>query len=229
MSEAGRKQPQPECDCNGIDLKFDETYAAEKLETYRIEGADPSTRALIEAITAEGVRDLTLLDIGGGVGALQHELLERGLASAQEVEASAANIAACQSEAEARGHADRISHVYGDFASVADTLAPADVVTLDRSICCWSDPLGLIDGSAGMARRLYGLVYPRDTWWVRYGWRTWGNVRQLIKRTGLRLMTPRSADVEAVLARRGLYLHRHATVGVWQIALFVREAPAPGE
>lgn len=217
----------PECDCDGIDLKFDEAYAAEKLEAYRSHGPDPSTRALIDAISAEDVRGLTLLDIGGGVGAVQHDLLERGLASAQEVEASAANVAACQAEAEARGHANRISHVTGDFASVADKLAPADIVTLDRSLCCWPQPLALIDGSAGMARRLYGLVYPRDTWWVRYGWRTWGNVRQIVKRTGLRLMTPRSAAVEAILAQHGLYLHRHATIGVWQVALFARETPAP--
>ena len=226
MAEAGRDQPEPGCDCEGIDLKFDETYAAEKLETYRNGGADPSTRALIDAITAEDVQGLTLLDIGGGVGALQHELLERGLSSAQEVEASAAYVAASQSEAEARGHADRISHVHGDFASVADTLAPADVVTLDRSLCCWPDPLGLVDGSARMARQLYGLVYPRDTWWVRYGWRSWGNLRQVIKSTDLRLSTPSSAEVEAILKRHGLYLCRHTTVGVWQIALFAREAPA---
>ena len=74
----------PECDCDGIDLKFDEAYAAEKLEAYRRHGPDPSTRALIDAISAEGVRGLTLLDIGGGVGAVQHDLLERGLASAQD-------------------------------------------------------------------------------------------------------------------------------------------------
>jgi magnesium-protoporphyrin O-methyltransferase len=215
------------CHCDGLDTGFDEAYAAEKLAAYRSHGPDRSTRALIEAISAEDVAGLTLLDIGGGVGAVQHGLLERGVVSAQEVEASAAYVAACRTEAEARGHADRISHLSGDFASVRDKLAPADIVTLDRSICCWPEPLALIDGSAGMARRLYGLVYPRDTWWVRYGWRSWGNIRQLIKGTGLRLMTPRSAQVEAILASHGLFLLRHATVGVWQIALFAREAPAP--
>ncbi len=216
-----------DCDCDSerIDLKFDEAYAAGKLEAYRSRGPDPGTRALLEAICTEAVAGQTLLDIGGGVGALQHELLERGVSSAQEVEASAAYVVACQAEAEARGHADRVSHVIGDFASVAETLTPADIVTLDRVVCCWSEPLALIDGSARMARRLYGLVYPRDTWWVRYGWRTWGNLRQLIKRSGLRLMTPRSADVEAILAQQGLHLRHHTTVGVWQVALFVREAP----
>lgn len=213
-----------DCRCEPIDTRFDEAYAAEQLERYRRLGPDASTRALLDAIMAEDIEGLTLLDIGGGVGAIQHELLARGLAAAQEVEASAAYAEACRAEAVARGHADRISHVVGDFSSVQAAVSPADIVTLDRSVCCWSAPLALIDDSAGMARRLYGLVYPRDTWWVRYGWRTWGNARQVIKRSGLRLTTPRRRDIEAVLARHGFRPRRQSTAGVWQIALFERTA-----
>ena len=97
-------------------------------------------------------------------------------------------------------------------------------VTLDRSLCCWHAPLELVDSSAGMAQRLYGLVFPRDTWWVRYGWRTWGNVRQIMKRSGLRLVTPRAADIEAILARHDLHPRYRATSGVWQVALFAKGA-----
>jgi hypothetical protein len=61
---------------------------------------------------------------------------------------------------------------------------------------------------------------------VRYGWRSWGNLKQLIKRSGLRLATPRSAEVETVLARHGLQLRHQTTSGVWQIALFTKAAPA---
>ena len=213
-----------DCGCDRIDARFDETYAHEKLQRYRSLGPDASTLALLEAITAEGVEGRTLLDIGGGVGAVQHELLARGLDSVQEVEASTAYSEACTAEAEARGHGDRIVHLTGDFASVRAAVEPADIVTLDRSLCCWHAPLELVDSSAGMARRLYGLVFPRDTWWVRYGWRTWGNARQIMKRSGLRLVTPRAADIEAILARHDLHLRHRATSGVWQVALFAKSA-----
>lgn len=211
-----------DCNCDRIGARFDEAYAAEKLQRYRRQGPDESTLALVEIVAAEGVEGLTLLDIGGGVGAVQHELLARGLGSVQEVEASAAYSAACRAEAEIRGHGDRITHLIGDFGSVREAVEPADIVTLDRSLCCWHEPLELLDASARMARQFYGLVFPRDTWWVRYGWRSWGNLRQIAKRSGLRLMTPRSVDVEAVLARHDLYPRRRTTSGVWQVALFAK-------
>ena len=63
--------------------------------------------------------------------------------------------------------------------------------------------------------------------WVRHGWRHLSDVRQILKRSGLRLSTPRATDVEAILARHGLRLHRHAEVGVWQVALYANEAGPP--
>ena len=213
-----------DCRCEQVGSRFDEAYAAEKLASYRTHGPDPSTRALLDAISVADVRGKTLLDIGGGVGAVQHELLRRGVESVQEVEASAAYAAACRAEAGRQGHGDRIVHLSGDFGSVADVVVPADIVTLDRSVCCWHDPLTLIDQSGAKARWLYGLVYPRDVWWVRYGWRYLSNLRQVLERSGLRLSTPRTGDVERILARHHLRPHSRTEVGVWQVAVFVRVA-----
>ncbi len=217
-----------ECQCDPIASRFDEAYAAEKLELYRSAGADPSSRALIEAISTHDVRGRTLLDIGGGVGAIQHELLRRGLDSVQEVEASPAYGAACRTEAERLGHADRIRHLSGTFASVADAVDPADIVTLNRSVCCWHDPLTLLDQAAAKSRWLFGLVYPRDVWWVRHGWRHLGNIRQVLSRSSLRLSTPRAADIEAVLGSHGLHRGSQRSVGVWQIAVFAMEPGGAG-
>ena len=220
--------PVVTCSCDQVGPQFDEAYAAAKLARYRTVGPDPSTRALLDAILAEDIRGGTLLDVGGGVGAIQHELLKRGVASAQEVEASAAYVAACRSEAERQGHADRITHICGDFICVASAVEPADIVTLDRSLCCCHDPLALVDHTAARTRWLYGLVYPRDVWWVRHGWRHLGNARQVLKHSGLRLSTPRAMKVEAILAQHGLSLRRHAEVGVWQIALFATDRARGG-
>ncbi|MFV2063487.1 MAG: hypothetical protein ACC726_08230 [Chloroflexota bacterium] len=210
------------CQCDRIESKFDETYAAEKLASYRSDGPDASTEALIEAIRAEGIEGMTLLDIGGGVGAVQHALLESGVTSAQEVEASQAYLAACQAEAERQGHADRIIHLFGDFGAVADVVEPADIVTLDRSMCCWHDMPDLVTRSSAKARQLYGLVYPRDVWWVRHGWRLFSNFRQLVRRSPMRVFTHRTRDVEAILSRQGFDLCSHNELGVWQIAVYAR-------
>jgi hypothetical protein len=47
---------------------YDEKRATSELRKYRERGPIPSTRALIEALKAEGVEGATLLDIGGGIG-----------------------------------------------------------------------------------------------------------------------------------------------------------------
>lgn len=210
------------CECDPDASSFDEAYAQAKLSAYRAGGPDPSTRLLIEALCVDDLAGMTLLDIGGGVGAVQHALLKAGVRSAQEVEASAAYSAACRDEAERQGHADRIIHVVGDLVSVADRLEPADIVTLDRSLCCWHDMPSLVGRSAPLARRLYGLVYPRDVWWVRSGWRLFSGARRLARRHPMRVYLHRRQDVEALLAAEGLVPRSYAEVGVWQVATFAR-------
>src|SRR5262245_39909488 len=96
------------CQCQGIEDEFGQREAARKLESYRQRGPEHTTTMLLEAIAAEGVAGKSLLDIGGGVGAIQHELLKAGLQSAVDIDASTAYIAAAQDEGERQGHADRI-------------------------------------------------------------------------------------------------------------------------
>ena len=213
----------PTCQCEQIESRFDEPYAAEKLALYRDSGPDPSTTALIDALREEDLTGRTLLDIGGGVGAIQHGLLHSGVASAQEVEASAAYLAACKAEAKRQGHADRITHLSGDLASVADKVRPADIVTLDRSLCCWGDMPELVSRSAALATWRYGLVYPRDALWVRYGWWLYSNLRQAARRSAMRVFAHRQPDVEAILAEHGLRRHSYVEVGVWQVAVYARD------
>jgi len=61
---------------------YDERRAAADLKRYRENGPRPWTAALIESLKAEGVAGATLLDIGGGIGVIDHELLAAGAASA---------------------------------------------------------------------------------------------------------------------------------------------------
>jgi hypothetical protein len=210
------------CQCEGIESRFDAAYAAQKLEKYRRAGPDATTRALLDALSREGVEGMTLLDIGGGVGAVQHELLRSGVTSVVEVEASAAYQDACRQEAERQGHADRIEHHLGDFGTLADGIGLADIVTLDRAVCCWPDMRGLVRPSATKAGRLYGLVYPRDDWWVRIGWRTFTRLRLLARSNPMRVFVHRTRDVEAILRDEGLVPCSRRTMGVWQVVVFAR-------
>ena len=74
--------------CVGVEKLFDEKYAQRDLKRYLRKGPVKTTRLLIEAIRAEGVKDLSLLDIGGGIGAIQLELFEAGVSRALDVDAA---------------------------------------------------------------------------------------------------------------------------------------------
>src|SRR5512143_605941 len=140
------------CTC-GCANTFSTKEADADLRSYRSSGPTSSTRALIEALVAEGVDGATLLDVGGGIGAIQLELLPAGAASAEIVDATEAYVAVARAEAERRGYGDRTRGRVGDFVSLAPEVDAADIVTLDKVVCCYSDMPALLGRAAAHARR----------------------------------------------------------------------------
>jgi magnesium-protoporphyrin O-methyltransferase len=208
--------------CQGVDEVFGEKTAQRDLRRYRKHGPSRQTRVLLDAIRGEGVEQVSVLDIGGGVGAIQQELLAAGAARATAVDASTAYLVAARGEAERRGTAARVTYRSGDFVAIAEDVEPADVVTLDRVICCYGDMEALVGRSADRARRVYGLVYPQDAWWVRLGIRT-TNLGLRLGRRAFRAYAHRTAAVDAVARAHGLEPALRRRVGpIWQVALYTR-------
>lgn len=210
------------CQCQGIVTRFDRKYVAKKLERYRKNGPKKTTRQLIEALQAKGVSGMTLLDIGGGIGDIQHALLTSGVSSATDNEASKAYLEACRQEAERLGHADRIHHFLGNFVDVAKDIAPADIVTLDRVLCCYHDMPALVNLSAQKARKLYGIVYPLDRLWVRLAMEVYYNFRHWAQRNPMRNFVHPSKQVEAIIQSNGLNRYFYKVMGPWQVVVYVR-------
>ncbi len=213
---------EPRCSC-GCPNTFSTKTADNDLTRYLEHGPDGTTRALIEAIVAEGVEGATLLDIGGGIGAIQLELLAAGVASATSVDATEAYVEVARAEAGRRGFGDRTTAKSGDFVEIAKEIGPADVVTLDRVVCCDPDLAGLLEQATARARRMVGLVYPRDTWWNRIGARAIA-VFSWLTRDATRWHLHRSSDVDAILARAGFRRREIERSLIWQVVLYVRPA-----
>jgi len=210
------------CCCQGVDEMFGERAARHDLRRYRRRGPSKPTRVLLEALRREGVERASVLDVGGGIGAIQLELLDAGVDRVTSVDASAAYLRAAKEEAARRGNADRITYHAGDFVAVADRIEPADVVTLDRVICCYPDMEALVGRSAEHARRLYGVVYPRDAWWIRLGFLGL-NLGMRLRRRAFRVHLHRMDLVDAVARGRGLTPKLRRRVGpVWQVAVYAR-------
>lgn len=211
------------CQCQGIEELFNQKYVRKELSQYRARGADETTSMLTDAIRKEGVQGLTLLDIGGGLGAVQHALIEAGVQQVVSVEASAAYIQAAEEEIRRRGQAGRVSIQHGDFVKLAEEIAPADIVTLDRVICCYPEMEKLVSRSASRARKLYGLVYPRDTWWIKIGLAL-ENVYFRLRGSCYRAYVHPTKAVDALLNSHGLERRSHKQTLIWQVVVYVRSS-----
>lgn len=209
------------CQCHGIETMFGERVARKDLKRYRRKGPLKTTRILLDALQAEGVAGATLLDIGGGVGAVPNELFGAGVTGATVVDASPAYLQAATAEAERQGHVDRITYHRGDFVEVAANVAPADVVTLDRVICCYDEMEALVSASAEKAGRLYGIVYPRDTWWNRLGV-SLVNLSCRVRRNPFRVFIHSPGAVERMIQSEGLTRRFYRTTTLWQVIVYAR-------
>jgi magnesium-protoporphyrin O-methyltransferase len=205
------------------DALFDSRMANRDLEDYRRNGAEGGTRELICAIAERGIEGATLLDIGGGVGIIGQELLAAGASRLTDVDASRAYLDAARWLAEQRGTADRGEYHYGDFVTLAPAVAAADVVTLDRVVCCYADWRALVDASVAKAQRLYGLVYPVDRWWIRIG-AALGNAALRLMRQSFRFHVHPTRAIDARVRAAGFERSFERRGWIWQVVLYERTA-----
>jgi magnesium-protoporphyrin O-methyltransferase len=211
------------CGCEGFTEIFDQRTARHDLERYRRDGPDRTTRLLLDMIRTAGVADGTLLDIGAGVGVIDHELLGDGVRRAVLVDGSSAYQSAARDEATARGTLDRLAFVEGDFVRVADQVERADVVTLDRVVCCYPDVDALVRASSRKAERLYGLVLPRDRGFIRVGLAV-VNAWYRLRGRAYRAFVHPVARVDALAAEAGLRPAAEAVTTFWRVVLYARAA-----
>jgi 2-polyprenyl-3-methyl-5-hydroxy-6-metoxy-1,4-benzoquinol methylase len=207
------------CQRQMIDDRFDQDFVAKKVQQYRRSGLKKETRILVEALKSEGVDGLTLLDVGGGLGTIAHELMKAGVGQTVSVEASQAFIDAAQTEAARQGLADKMTFMHGDLVELTPQVPRADVVTLDKVVCCYRDMESLVRVSVEKAQKLYGLVYPRDNWWMKIGI-GFENLLQNLKGDDWRMYVHPTPEVDRLIREHGLRQRfRHALID-WQIVVY---------
>jgi 2-polyprenyl-3-methyl-5-hydroxy-6-metoxy-1,4-benzoquinol methylase len=208
--------------CQGIEDLFNKQIAERDLRDYQHNGPSKQTRMLLKILYEAGVQGLTLLDIGGGIGVIQHELMKNGLGATVDVDASAAYLATAKEEAARQGYRERAQYYHGNFIDLAPQLEDADIVTLDRVICCFPDMQAMVSLSAARAKKLYALVYPRDSWWMRLGGRI-GNWVLSLTRSKYQFFIHSAHEVDQLIRANGLQPRFQRNSGMfWQVAVYSR-------
>ena len=127
------------CDPRGCDGFFNKRMARRAAKRYREHGLDKTALRMIGFLEQAGIEEATGLEIGGGVGAVHIELLKLGASRALNLELSAAYENEAAQLLQEVGADERAQRRIHDIAVDPEGVAPADVVVLNRVVCCYPD------------------------------------------------------------------------------------------
>jgi magnesium-protoporphyrin O-methyltransferase len=210
------------CSCcdfeRAADRQFTSQKAAKELQSYRQGRLGATTRVLRDSVVDAGLNQGSLLDIGGGVGALAFELLSHGMSSALVMDASAAYVAAASEEAQRQG--GRAQVLRADFVHASQAVPPADLVSLDRVVCCYPQYGALLDQALAHAQRGVALSYPRDRWYVRAA--VWFDNLKRARKSGFRMFVHPPDRIQKAIESAGFALARRRVTLMWTMDVYSR-------
>jgi 2-polyprenyl-3-methyl-5-hydroxy-6-metoxy-1,4-benzoquinol methylase len=161
--------------------KYFSDQAERYAKRYRKKGLDSTSDRLLRGLAYLGIESCTVLDIGCGIGALHLRMLKLGATSAVGVELSEGMLEQAQRLAEEMGIPGRVKYKRGDFVALDGEIEPADIVILDRVICCYAHPELLIEASAGKCNGLYAVSYPRDNVFGKFSFKSMAWLGELFR------------------------------------------------
>jgi hypothetical protein len=195
---------------------FNRKFAQRDLARYRRRGLVATERDLVTLCGK--VEGETILEVGGGIGALQLELLDAGAAAATNVELSGGYEDAAAALFAGRAVERRV----GDF--VTADVPDHDIVLMHRVICCYPDVDALVGSAASRTRRTLALTYPQQRSWIRAGLHA-VNLWLRLRGCGFRTYAHPVTRIDGAAARAGLHLERRVRHGlVWESAAYGRTA-----
>lgn len=203
---------------------FDERQAQKDLRRYRRRGLDRAARHIVDFLAARGIVGSTVLEVGGGIGAVHAELLRVGAGRAVNAELSSGYEKAAAELTSEQGIADdRIERRIADFARDASTFEAADAVLLHRVVCCYPDYEALLGAAAEKALRLLVFSYPRGGLLARLAVAGF-NLYMRLSGTDFRSYAHPRRALLALPATRGLHLVAERRSLFWRVAAFERAA-----
>jgi magnesium-protoporphyrin O-methyltransferase len=211
------------CTPKGYSQVFSERGARSQARSYRRNGLDTTSRRIVELLKEQGVDGLTLLEVGGGIGAIQIELLKAGLARAVSVELTPTYEATATELLREAGLQDRVERLVMDFVNAGSDIGTADIVVMNRVICCYPDMPRLAGAAADHARGTLVMSFPKERWWSRVLMRM-ANVGMGIARREFRIFLHPTAQIMATGEQHGLKLSADHPGVFWEIAAFKRAA-----
>jgi magnesium-protoporphyrin O-methyltransferase len=192
---------------------------------YHRKGLTGSARWLLHALTGEGVSEASVLEVGGGIGGLQIELLHAGATHATNVEIIDSYEAAAAALIADHGVGGQVERHIADFAEHPDETPVADIVIMHRVICCYPDPDALITAACDQARERVAITIPRQAWWVKLGFASM-NAWFRLRRVAFKAYVHPLDRMLDVAASRDFHTTHHERDRFWESIVLQRRTPA---
>jgi hypothetical protein len=210
------------CDPSGYRQVFNSKEARRAARAYRRRGLDSTARPMVDALRDKGIDGASVLEVGAGVGSAQIELIKAGASRGIAYDLSAAYERVGHQLLEENALAGRVEWRTSDF--VADEDAPAaDLVFLNRVVCCYPDMPGMVDAASARAGRLLAMSYPRDRWWVKLGIRSL-NLFLRVVRTTFRVFVHPTGEIARRTQASGLREVASGRTFLWEWHVWERQA-----
>ncbi|HEX3291707.1 MAG TPA: hypothetical protein VHR46_09965 [Gaiella sp.] len=214
------------CSCcagEALDI-FGEKGARRELRRYLENGLGGDDAKLIAAWAEEGGLDgATVVEVGGGIGQIQAELVRRGASRGKVVEVVAGYAEPAAELGRAVGIEDRTAFVLADLLEDPAAVGPADVVVLRRVVCCSPNGPELLAAAGARTRRTLLASYPRDRALTRAFSRLENICFRLIRKR-FRSFVYATTELERAVADTGLRRSRVSRGLIWETAQYVRGA-----
>jgi 2-polyprenyl-3-methyl-5-hydroxy-6-metoxy-1,4-benzoquinol methylase len=211
------------CRPDEYDKVFDEKHARSKAREYARKGLDGDARRIVDFVRGRMSPGYTVLEIGGGIGAIHLELLRDGAARVLNVELATQYETVASELVRERAVSDRVERRLGDFVREASSIPAADVVVMNRVVCCYPDADALVGAAAEHARRYLVMTFPVDRWWIRWGIAA-GNAWCALRGNSFRGYVHATRVVLAAAQRHGLRLVEQRRGLIWQLIALERTA-----
>ena len=205
--------PTPE----GYDDVFNNRYASQLARQYRRRGLTAPAQSIVDYAVSKGIEGATVLEIGGGIGDIQLELLKHGAARTTNIELSGSYESEANRLIQQAGFESRMQRILGiDLATNPTVLPPFDVVILHRVVCCYPDYELLLTAAATHAQRMMVFSHPPYNWFTRFGTKLM-NAGLGIVRSTCRAFSHDPKAMVTVLQRHGLVPEYRSAEGMWRI------------
>ena len=205
--------------CCGADLFFDKKTSDKKYKIYLKKGPSRVTAKMIEQLEKQEVEGKSMIDIGGGIGALQWWFLGVGGHATIGIDASSGYLKQAEEHSKTKGWETKSEFILGDCVEIYPQIESAEFITLDKVVCCYPNYKEILEATCDKATKAISLSYPMDGF-ISEAIRKMGDFFMSFKNNPFRPFIHSVKDIRLVFEQKGYKRVAHNLAFPWHVETY---------